>query len=210
MLDQIRAMNAFENTLIFFLSDNGASAEMMIRDDGHDPKRLLARRPRIFAWVRAGQRSPTRPSAATRPGCTREASQPRSSFTGRKESRARGELRHDAGHVIDLVPTILEVAGAAGSRPGKARPFPRPPGISLVPSFARDDAVHHAELWWSHEGNRAIRVGDWKLVAARNQDWELYDLASDRTETRDLARSFPKKSVNCRPVWGSAGMSSWH
>ena len=84
---------------------------------------------------------------------------------------ARGEIRrHDPGHVIDLVPTILEVAGRLElSRRGKARPVPARPGSSLVPSFTRDGTVRHHDLWWEHEGNRAIRVGDWKLVAAKNQ-----------------------------------------
>ena len=63
-----------------------------------------------------------------------------------------------------------------------------------MPAFARDGAVKHDELWWQHEGNRAIRVGDWKLVAAgKDGPWELYDLAKDRTETHDLAKEFPKK-----------------
>ena len=68
---------------------------------------------------------------------------------------------------------------------------PRRPGKSLVPAFARDGAVKHDDLWWAHEGNRAIRVGDWKLVAAKNEPWELYDLASDRTETHNLATANP-------------------
>ncbi|MGC8638745.1 MAG: arylsulfatase [Isosphaeraceae bacterium] len=201
VLDQLRSMNAYDNTLIFFLSDNGASAEMMIRDDGHDPK------------APAG-------SAATHfclgPGWSTVSNTPfRRHKTWVHEGgistplivhwpqgiAARGELRHDAGHVIDLVPTILEVAGASRFKTWKGTPVPAPPGISLVPSFSSDHAVHHSELWWSHEGNRAIRVGDWKLVAARGRDWELYDLAHDRTETLDLARQFPEKVSELSAVW---------
>ena len=84
-------------------------------------------------------------------------------------------------------------------------PAPASPGLSLVPAFARDGTVKHEELWWQHEGNRAIRVGDWKLVAAgRDGPWELYDLASDRTETKDLARRSLRKLAN----WRSDGNSS--
>jgi arylsulfatase len=53
--------------------------------------------------------------------------------------------------------------------------------------------VTHDALWWEHEGNRAIRVGDWKLVAAKDRPWELYDLAGDRTETHDLAGEQPER-----------------
>ncbi len=201
VLDQIRAMNALENTLILFLSDNGASAEIMVRDDGHDPAAVPG-------------------SAATHlclgPGWSTVANTPfRRHKTWVHEGgiatplivhwpqgiASRGELRHDPGHVIDLVPTILEVAGAARFTTWEGSPVPEAPGISLVSSFAHDGAVRHPDLWWAHEGNRAIRVGDWKLVAAKNQDWELYDLASDRTETRDLAKQRPEKVRELSVRW---------
>src|SRR5262249_53206481 len=114
----------------------------------------------------------------------------------------QGELRHNPGHVIDLVPTILEVTGAPRPDTEDGRPIPTPPGKSLVPAFARDEAVKHDELWWAHERNRAIRVGDWKLVAAgRDGPWELYDLATDRTETRDLARQHPETVRELAQRW---------
>jgi arylsulfatase len=62
--------------------------------------------------------------------------------------------------------------------------------------------MHHENLWWEHEGNRAIRVGDVKLVAAgKDGSWELYDLAKDRTETRDLAKQWPKKVRELADLW---------
>jgi arylsulfatase len=70
-----------------------------------------------------------------------------------------------------------------------------------MPAFAHDGTVLHDELWWEHEGNRAIRVGDWKLVASRDQPWELYDLATDRTETRNLARQNPEKVRELAQRW---------
>ena len=59
----------------------------------------------------------------------------------------------------------------------------------------------HDAIWWEHEGNRAIRVGDWKLVAARDKPWELYDLATDRTETRDLAGQQPERVREMSRRW---------
>ena len=47
--------------------------------------------------------------------------------------------------------------------------------------FAQDNRVSHSELWWAHEGHRSIRVGDWKLVAAKGAPWELFNLKVDRT-----------------------------
>jgi arylsulfatase len=198
VLDQLRAMGAFDNTLIFFMSDNGASAEIMIRDDGHDANAPpgsatthlclgpgwsnVANTPfrRHKVWVHEGGIST--PLVVHWP----------------KGIAARGELRHDAGHLIDLVPTILEVAGAGQSANRAAPPLP---GKSLVPAFTHDGSVKHDDLWWGHEGNRAVRVGDWKLVAAKEDPWELYDMANDRTETHNLASENPAKVRELSRRW---------
>jgi len=60
----------------------------------------------------------------------------------------------------------------------------------------------HPSLWWLHEGNRALRAGDWKIVAARaDSDWELYDLRSDRAESNNLAARFPEKVREMAAEW---------
>ncbi len=202
VLTQLRRMQAIDNTLIFFLSDNGASAEIMVRDDGHDPDAdpgsaatylclgpgwsTTANTPfrRHKTWVHEG--GIATPLIAHWPSGI----------------EARGELRHNPGHVIDLVPTILEVAGGQRFGTWRQEPVPAPPGKSLVPAFARDGTVVHDFLWWSHEGNRAIRIGDWKLVAAgANGPWELFDLSNDRTESNNLAGSNPHKVRELRLAW---------
>jgi arylsulfatase len=189
VLAQLRKMEVFDDTLIIFLSDNGASAEIMVRDDGHDPAApagsarshlclgpgwsTVANTPfrRHKAWVHEGGIST--PFIVHWPSGI----------------KARGELRRDPGHVIDFVPTIRELTGAPRLAEEKGVPAPSVPGLSLVPAIARDGGVEREALWWEHNANRAIRVGDWKLVAAgKDGPWELYDLANDRTETRDLSR----------------------
>jgi arylsulfatase len=115
--------------------------------------------------------------------------------------KSRGELRHTPGHVIDVVPTILELAGA--ERPAAfIAPGTLPPGRSLVPLLRKDGKVKRDALWWLHEGNRALRVGDWKLVAAgTNAPWELYDLSRDRSETRNMANRRPGKLRELSKLW---------
>ena len=104
--------------------------------------------------------------------------------------------------MIDLVPTILEVAGGKRFETWDGQPVPPPPGKSLVPVFAKDGSVKHEYLWWSHEGNRAIRMGDWKLVAAgRKGPWELYNLSTDRNETNNLAARHPDKVGELAQAW---------
>jgi arylsulfatase len=98
---------------------------------------------------------------------------------------AKGELRTQPGHLIDLMATCLAVSGAAYPKDA-----PPPEGKSLLPAFA-GKPIDRDAIFWEHEGNRALRSGDWKLVAKHNQKWELYDLAKDRTESHDLAADKP-------------------
>jgi arylsulfatase A-like enzyme len=101
---------------------------------------------------------------------------------------ARGELTKTPGHLIDIAATCYDLAGA--KYPEKdATPLE---GRSLVPAFA-GKGVDRDALYWEHEGNRAVRVGDYKLVAKHNQPWELYDLAKDRVESNNLAAAMPEK-----------------
>ena len=75
-------------------------------------------------------------------------------------------------------------------------------GESLLPVFARDQKRART-LFWEHEGNRAVRRGDYKLVAMHNTPWELYDMSKDRGELKDLSSSMPKKTAELRAAWES-------
>ena len=201
ILAQLKAMGAFENTLIFFASDNGASAEIMVRNGGHDPKAepgsaetylclgpgfsSAANTPhrRHKTWVHEGGIST--PLIAHWP----------------KGITAKSELRRTPAHVIDIVPTVLELAGVVKPKEWKGEPIPEAPGRSLVPAFAKDETIARDSLWWLHEGNRAVRVGDWKLVAAKGDAWELYDLKNDRAEQHNLVTELPAKAKELEQVW---------
>ena len=100
---------------------------------------------------------------------------------------AKGELRKHAGHLIDVAATCVDLAGA--TYPAGATPLE---GKSLRPAFD-GKPLDRTALYWEHEGNRAVREGDWKLVSKHNQPWELYDLAADRVEARDLATTEPDR-----------------
>jgi arylsulfatase A-like enzyme len=94
---------------------------------------------------------------------------------------ARGEIRHQPGHLIDIAATCVELAQA--KYPHNATPLE---GQSLRPAFENKNPARHA-LFWEHEGNKALRQGDWKLVAKHNQAWELYNVAKDRVEMKNCA-----------------------
>jgi arylsulfatase len=201
LIEQLKAMGQYENTLIFFASDNGASAEIMVRHGGHDPS---APPGSAASYLCLG------------PGFSSAANTPlRRHKTWVHEGgistplivhwpagiEARGELRHTPGHMIDIVPTILDVLDIEKPLKWEGEPIPAAPGKSLAAAFAKDVTIERGLLWWLHEGNRAIRVGDWKLVAAKDTPWELYDLRTDRAESHDLATAQPEKAKELEALW---------
>jgi len=186
-----------------FASDNGASAEIMVRNGGHDLKAppgsaatYLCLGPgfssacntphrRHKTWVHEGGIST--PLIAHWPAGI----------------KSQNQLRHTPAHVIDIVPTILELTGIAKPKDWKGEPIPEAPGKSLVPAFSMDKTIERSSLWWLHEGNRAVRVGDWKLIASKSEPWELYDLRTDRAEQNNLAAQMPDKVQELTKVWQS-------
>ena len=202
VLDQLRAMNAFDNTLIFFLSDNGASAEMMVRDDGHDSS-APAGSATTYLCLGPGWSTVSNTPFRYHKTWTHEGGIATPLIAHwPKGIAARGEVRQQVGHVIDIVPTVLEAAGGSALKEWEGKPVPASPGKSLAPTFADKDAAGRSETWWQHEGNRAIRVGNWKLVAAgKDAAWELYDLATDRVESRNLAKDQPQRVEELAALW---------
>jgi arylsulfatase A-like enzyme len=103
-----------------------------------------------------------------------------------------GGLRHVPGQLPDLMATVLEITGAAYPSSYKGNEILPLEGISLAKSFDAD-YDRQEPLFWEHEGNAAVRVGKWKLVRNYPSAWELYDMADDRTETKDLAAEQPDR-----------------
>ncbi|WP_166819734.1 arylsulfatase [Thalassoroseus pseudoceratinae] len=201
LVKQLQEMQALENTLIFFASDNGASAEIMVRHGGHDPN---AEPGSASTYLCLG------------PGFSSACNTPfRRHKTWVHEGGistplivhwlagidAKGEYRRTPAHVIDIVPTIFDVLEIQKPTQWNGEPIPAAPGRSLRPAFSEDISVSRDSLWWLHEGNRAIRVGDWKLVAADNEEWELYNLRKDRSETKNLASTHPEKVRELQQAW---------
>lgn len=114
---------------------------------------------------------------------------------------ARGELRSEPVHLIDVMATCVDIAEATYPKTWRGQAIHPMAGVSLVPAFDGNPLTERA-LYWEHEGNRAIRVARWKLVAKGGKGpWELYDMEADRSEINDLAQRFPGRVEQMAPEW---------
>jgi len=216
VLDAVRKIGAEENTVVMFLSDNGASAEAVNYwpdpTRGHKPGSVIGTRESFrcleVGWANAANTPFREHKMWVHEGGIATpliVSWPR-------RVTAHGTLTPQVGHVIDLLPTCLELAGVTFPKTFEGRePLP-PEGRSLVPVFL-DKPLGPRTLAWEHEGNRAIRAGDWKLVAAFRGPWALYDLKADRSELEDLSAQNPDKVKELAGQWQSwadrVGVVSW-
>ena len=118
-----------------------------------------------------------------------------------KQIRRQGELEHQPGHLIDIMATCIDVAKADYPNEVDGVAIQPPEGRSLATAF-RGETIKRGALFWEHEGNRAVRQGKWKLVAAgKDGPWELYDLKADRTELHNLASDQPDRLQKMKATW---------
>jgi arylsulfatase A-like enzyme len=107
--------------------------------------------------------------------------------------KARGQWRNQPGHIIDVMATLVDVAGATYPKERAGVATLPMEGVSLRPAFSNKPLARNAPLFFEHDGSRAVREGDWKLVSTRGGEWELYNIAADRVELNNLAAKHPDK-----------------
>ncbi len=207
ILAALKKMGVEENTLILFLSDNGASNQ-------GGPKGWFS----IPNWRLDGGpvRNGNDPSIMPGPADTFASYGPEwanvsnTPFRHYKTTNYEGgiatpliarwpavikktrSITHQVGHVIDIMATCLDVSGAIYPETYQGRKILPLEGRSLLPILRGLQRDGHQALYWEHGRNRAVRMGKWKLVALRGKPWELYDMEADRTESTDLAGQYPE------------------
>jgi arylsulfatase len=198
IVEALRRTGQLDDTLILFLSDNGGCAEPQGDDDVTDalgsalsaqsyrtPWANVSNTPfRLYKhWNHEG--GVAAPFIAHWPAVIEDA----------------GALRRDPAHLIDVMPTLVELGGATYPRFLGGREIPPMEGMSLVPAFEGRPLGERA-LFFEHEGHRAVRRGRFKLVAEGvDGPWELYDLEADRSETRDLSANRPALAEELERLW---------
>ena len=200
VMAQVKRMGESDHTVFIFVSDNGASGEMMNRGDKHDPSAPLGSAGSYLGLGPGWSTAANTPLAMHKHWNHEGGISSPMILSWPAGISARGELRHSPTHFIDLYPTILELAGLELPDPPEG---PSLPGRSLVPAFEAPVTWSDRFLFWAHAGNRAIRQGDWKAVTRRDNEerWELYDMARDRAELHDLADDRPEKLAELAAVW---------
>lgn len=212
VIAKLKETGRFDNTLILFLSDNGASPEVP-GGPGYDRPDMLrdgtpityGGRPQNGGETVWGGIGRMWANAANTPYRFWK----KESYEGgiatplivhwpKGLGLPKASVQQQVGHVIDIVPTCLAAAGATYPAAYQGNLLKPLEGRSLLPVLRGGPALPERELYWEHEGGRAVRQGPWKLVSLSGQPWELYDLTSDRTETRNLASSNASKAAELR------------
>ena len=187
VLDLLDELNIADNTMVLFLADNGGCSET---PGGNDVNHVPG--PRDFYshcgpdWAYAENTPLRKYKSSTYEGGVA------TPLVVRWPKRIQAGSRSDQiGHIIDFLPTFLAAAGGQYPTTRENRPLLLPEGINLLPVLSSESPVtiiRPAPLFWHWAGSRGVREENWKLVWDKSaKKWELYDLAVDRTETRDLA-----------------------
>ncbi len=195
LVQHLKNTGTYENTLIIFVSDNGGNAEA--GPDGRTGTgtpgsaqsdiwvglnwAILQNTPFSYFKHYTSEGGIATPLIAHWPRGI--------------DPAVHGTIRHEPGHLIDIMPTLAEVGGAGYPAEFNGHAILPAEGRSFAPAFQGQPLERQGSLYWEHEGNRAVRNGNWKFVARFQERRELYDLSTDRTETHNVADDHPDRTA---------------
>ncbi|MDD4991016.1 MAG: arylsulfatase [Paludibacter sp.] len=218
IIAKLKETGEYDNTIIFFLSDNGASPERYANSDFDRPSMTRNGTPIKYpadhpttgietsydyigdAWAGALNTPYRYWKSESFYGGT---ATPMIVHWPAGLKTTPGSVTSQPVHVIDMMATCLELAGANYPTTYKGNAIKPMDSKSIAPILEGQIREQTSPIFWEHEGGRAIRLGDWKLVSPKNAAWQLYNMATDLSETKNVAIENPDKVTELKNLWNA-------
>ncbi|MFT6807872.1 MAG: arylsulfatase A-like enzyme [Saprospiraceae bacterium] len=215
VIDKLKETNEYENTIIFFLADNGASPERYLKPGFDRPSQMRNGDKILYRnYDRPGSENTWGYIGAAWAGAINAPFRywKKESFEGGACSplivhwpnglkSKDNTINKGISHIMDILPTCLELAGIENPKKTIGEDLLGIEGSSIMPLLRQEKESIHDMLFWEHEGGRALRINDWKIASLKNHEWELFDLSIDRTESNNLASQYPQKVTQMEDIW---------
>ncbi|WP_159517971.1 arylsulfatase [Sunxiuqinia indica] len=208
VMDQLEKMGALENTVVFFLSDNGGSSEYGIWGTDFwgnfwDGKALPGSGDSFHSYGASWANLSNTPFRYYKKYVHEGGIATPFIVSWPETIKDTGGISHVPGHVIDIMTTICDVTNVEYPKVFKNHQITPMPGRSILPALLGEQKMDTDTIFWEHMGNRAVRIGNWKLVSIKGSPWELYNLEKDRTETNNLIENEPARAAEMKATYES-------
>ncbi len=191
---KVKELGEWDNTLIMFLSDNGACSEQPNTTPNIPPGPVESYRTISVGWANASNTPYRKFKSTNYEGGIR------TPFIAHWPRVIKPGMTSQMGHIIDVSATLLDITGAKYPKEILGNKTKPPLGQSLLQIFKGNQRQPHNEIYWHFKGANAVRQGDLKVIRA-GKTWELYNLKSDPTEMKNLAKERPKKTAELAEMW---------
>ncbi|MFA4868935.1 MAG: arylsulfatase [Pedobacter sp.] len=199
VLNKLKELGLDDNTVIIFLSDNGASHEnnrlnQADNINAKEIKALPANNPQSYTSIEYNWANVSNTPFRSFKHWENEGGISTPFIAYYPKLIKAGSINHQAAHIVDIQATIFDLAGVKYPSSYQGKAISAADGISLKDVFAGKTWKGHDHLYWEHQGNKAMRQGKWKIVSSFPENvWRLFNIEEDRTELKDLSKVYPEK-----------------